>query len=308
MVVKILNMEAVTNSMSEQYKYPYPCEYSSPLELDIDSASYFVIPESIISNVDVNEKRITVFSFLSIFRGLNRSLFFSVDNVLKWIGKQPNRNPNGINNKIIQAIEYLEKEEYLTLSGELNHTSTVKIVLNLAKLTKECEHNRFAIVYLDEVEHILNYKNPNSKDSYLNSDVLLLMFAYLRMRIYRRRNKLMPEEINTDNKNDHNYDIESRRLRCPEAYDCYYFEIAKELGLPIKTIPKIAEILNEIGLVYIESLPRVKYHDGKTEKWRTDRTLFCNTYKREGNYLLSTGKEYYLIEVENKKKKLNIKN
>ena len=304
MVVKNQNTEAVIISMSEQYEHS-SYEYPSLIELDIDSANFFPIPEPIISDIDMNEKRISVFSFFSIFRGLNRSLFFSINNIAKWTGKQPNRNANGINNKIIQVIERLENGGYLTLSEELNHSSSIKATFNLTKISHECEHDRFAIIYLDEIDQILNYKS-NSKDAYLNNDTLLLVFAYLRMKIYRRRNKLMPEEVNIDNKNNHEYDIEARRLRCPEVYDCYYFEIGKELGLPIKTIPKAVDALNKIGLIYSETLPRIKYCDGKSEKWRTDRTLFCNTYKREGNYLLNSGEEYYSIEIKNKKKKLNI--
>jgi DNA-binding transcriptional ArsR family regulator len=99
---------------------------------------------------------------------------------------------------------------------------------------------------------------------------------------------LLPEEINVDNRNDYRYDINIRRLKNPEAYDCYYFEIAEELGLSARTVSKAVSALNEIGLVYSEPLPRIKYEN----KWRTDHTIFCNAYKREGNYLLANGNEY----------------
>ena len=152
------------------------------------------------------------------------------------------------------------------------------------------------------MKQILNYKNQNSKDSSVNNDIILLVFAYLRMRIFRRRNRLFPEEINIDNKNSHKYDIEARKLRSPDAYDCYYCDIAKELGLSSRTVSKAINVLNELGLIYSESLPRIRY-DGK---WRTDHTIFCNAYKREGSCLLASGSDYYLTEVKNKKKKLNI--
>jgi len=281
---------------TERYEYP------SSVELDAISGNYFVIPSSIILDNDVNEKRATIFSFFSIYRGLNCGMFFSVNNIVKWMGKQPNRNANGINNKIIQVIEHLNDNRYLTLSEELTNTSCIEATFNLSKISQECEHDRFAVIYLDEINKILNYKNPNSKDVCLNNDVILLIFTYLRMKIYRRRNKLMPEEVNLDNKNNHEYDIKTRRIGCPEAYDCYYYEIAEELGLTSRTVSKAVAALNEIGLIYSESLPRIKFEN----KWRTDHTIFCNAYKREGNYFLAGGKDYYLHEVENKKKKLNI--
>ena len=281
---------------------PERYEYSSPVELDAISGNYFAVPASIIMDTDMTEKRATVFSFFSIYRGLNSSLFFSINNIVKWIGKQPNRHSNGINSKIIHVIEYLRDEGYLTLSEELNNSSCMEATLNLSKISEECENDRFAIIYLDELNKIISYQNPNAKDVFLNSDVILLVFTYLRMKIYRRRNKLFLEEINVDNQNNHQLDIDTRRLRSPDAYDCYYYEIAEELGLTSRTVSKAVDVLNELGLIYSESLPRIKYEN----KWRTDHTVFCNAYKRESNCLLISGSQYYLTEVENKKRKLNI--
>lgn len=281
---------------------PERYEYSSPVELDAISGNYFAVPASIIMDTDMTEKRATVFSFFSIYRGLNSSLFFSINNIVKWTGKQPNRHANGINSKIIQIVECLRDGGYLTLSEELNNSSCVEATLNLSKISEECDNDRFAIIYLDELKQIMDYQNPNAKDVFLNSDVILLVFAYLRMKIYRRRNKLFLEEISVDNQNNHQLDIDTRRLRSPDAYDCYYYEIAEELGLTARTVSKAVDVLNELGLIYSESLPRIKYEN----KWRTDHTVFCNAYKREGNYLLVSGSEYYLTEIENKKRKLNI--
>lgn len=283
-------------------------EYSSLVELDSISSNYFAIPADVILGTDINEKRITVFSFFSIRRGLDCNLLFSVNNIVKWMGKQPNRNANGINNKIIQTIESLSDRGYLTLSEKLTNSSCMEATFNLSKISQECEQERFAIVYLDELQKILNYQFSNSKDAYLNNDVVLLVFAYLRMKIYRRRNKLFPEEINIDDQNNIQYDILKRKENSPDAYNCFYSDIAKDLNISDRIVSKVVAILNEIGLIYSETLPRIKYNDGKSEKWRTDHTVFCNTYKREGNCLLVSGSEYYLSEVENKKKKLNIIN
>ena len=281
---------------------PEMYEYSSPVELDAISGNYFAIPASVIMDTDMTEKRVTVFSFFSMYRGLNSSLFFSINNIVKWTGRQPNRHANGINSKIIQVIECLRDGGYLTLSEELDNSSCIEATLNLSKISEECDSDRFAIVYLDELKKIIDYQNPNTKDVFLNNDVILLVFAYLRMKIYRRRNKLFLEEINVDNQNNHQLDIGTRRLRSPDAYDCYYYEIAEELGLTPRTVSKAVDVLNELGLIYSESLPRIKYEN----KWRTDHTVFCNAYKREGNCLLISGSQYYLIEIENKKRKLNI--
>lgn len=274
------------------------CEYSHPVKID---SNYFAIPSSVILNSNINEKRATIFSYFSKRRDLDGDLLFSINHIVRWMGKKPNRSANGINNKIIQVVEHLNDDGYLTLAEKLNSSSYIEATFNLSKITHECEHERFAIIYLDELNKILTYYN-DAKDAFCNNDVILLIFAYLRMKIYRRKNKLMPEEINLDNKNNHEYDISARRIRCPEAYDCYYFEIAHELGLSPRIVSKAIIVLNELKLIYSEALPRIKYEN----KWRTDHTIFCNTYKREGNYLLVNSKDYYLSEVKNKKKKLNI--
>ena len=281
---------------------PERFEYPSPVRLNAVSENYFVIPASIILDIDMTDKRISVFSFFSVYRGLNHNLFFSINSIVKWMGKLPNRNTNGINSKIIRVIENLRGGGYLTLSEELNNSSCIEAVYNLSKILMECDCNRFAVIYLDELNKIINYQNPNPKDSFLNSDVLLLVFAYLRMKIFRRRNKLFPEEINVNGNSNHQTDISNRKIRSPDAYDCYYFEIAEKLGLTARTVSKAVSTLGELGLIYSESLPRIKYEN----KWRTDHTIFCNMYKREGNYLLDSGESYYLTEVENKKKRLNI--
>lgn len=302
---KICTWYAIFNSLKMEVDaigMPDKYEYTSPVELNNDSGSYFAVPASIILNTNMNEKRTTIFSFFSIRRGLDCGLMFSVNNIVKWTGKQPNRNANGINNKIIKIIEALKDGGYITLSENVDNSSCIEAVFNLSKISQECDYDRFAVIYVDELKKILNYQNSNAKDAFLNSDVILLVFAYLRMKIYRRRNKLFPEEINVDNKNNHQYDIDARRLRSPDAYDCYYYEIAEELNLTTRTVSKAITILNELGLIYSEPLPRIKYEN----KWRTDHTVFCNTYKREGSCLIASGESYYLLEVENKKKKLNI--
>lgn len=282
--------------MTEKYEYP------SPVELNDISANYFVVPASIILHKDANEKRVTVFSFFSVYRGLNYKILFSVNSIVNWLGKKPDRHKNGLNDKIINAINSLKDEGYLTLSEELNNSSFLEAAFNMKQISDNCDNDRFAVIYVDELEKILKYQNPNSKDAFLNSDVILTVFAYLRMKIYRRRNKFFPEEINIDNKNNHQYDIEARRLRSPDAFDCYYYEIADDLGITSRTVSKAVIALNELGLIYSESLPRIQ-RDGK---WRTDHTVFCNMYKREGSNLLTNGDSYYLSEIENKKKKLNI--
>lgn len=276
-------------------------EYSSPKELKSVSGNYFIIPASLIVDKDLDEKRVSVFSYFSTKRGLDNNIEFSINSIVKWMNRKVDRHVNGINNKILNIVQSLVGEGYLTLLSELSNVSYMNIEINLDKITELCDKSRFAVIYIDELQKIINYKNPNPKDTFNNVDTILLVFAYLRMMIYRRRNKLFPEEINSDKFMKHENDINARRLRSPEAYNCFYYEIAEELGLSSRVVSNAVNILFSLDLIYYEPLPRIKVDN----KWRTDHTIFCNTYKREGSHLLDSGSSYYLTEVKNKKKKLN---
>lgn len=276
-------------------------EYPKPIKLVDDAAYYFVIPAEIILEQTINKKLVAVFSYFSIKRGLDRFVQFSVNDMVAWIGKKPNRNVSGINNKVKICIEWLSERNYLSQNQMKDNSSISKVFLNLNKVRQECDTNRFATIYVDELQKIMTYKNNGKNSDFPCNELVLLVFAFLRMQIYRRSNKLLPEEINIDNKGNCEFDIQQRRKKCPEAYDAYYYQIAKELDLPVDNVSKAVANLGEIGLICSEELPRFKNGD----KWCTDHTIFCNAYKREGSLLLDTGTDYICREISNKKAKLN---
>lgn len=297
--LRVTRMEVMIVGMSETSCKRY--EYSNPVGLSGDSGIYFSVPASIILDADGNDKRVTAFSFFSVRRGLDCGVTFSINAIVEWLGRKQNRNSNGINGKLSQAIKRLRDEGYVSFSDKLGNSSCINATFDMEKVSDECDQGWFAVIYFDELKKIMDYRNPNSKDAFLNNDVILLVFAYLRMRIHRRRNRLYESEINVGNEHSHECDVMARRVRMPEAYDCYYYEIAEELGISVRTVSKAVAVLNEIGLICSEALPRIN----KDGKWRTDHTVFCNAYKREGGNLLAEGSEYYMSEIERKKKKLN---
>lgn len=275
-------------------------EYPSPRKLDESSSIYIRIPSSIILDDEVNEKRITAFSFFYIKRALDSTVWFSINRIVEWTKRKPNRHKNGLNDKFAKAINYLANNEYISLYDKPSNTICTEAKFNHSKVSNECDHERFAVIYLDEIEKIMNYRDNNAKDSFMNNDMIMLIFAYLRMMIYRRSNKLRLEEINIDNKNSIEYDIETRKLRSPDTFNGYYCDIADDLGISDRIVSSAVNALHDLKLIYFEQLPRVR-HDGK---WRTKHTIFCNTYKRERDELLISGSEYYLSEVKRKKRKM----
>lgn len=276
--------------MTEKY------EYHSPKKLDGVSKYFIKIPMSIICNDNVGDNLTTAFSFLSIGKGLNDKCMFTVNKMVEWSGKKPDRHAGAANSRFETAIKYLEENEYISVDCDVSKvkgTACCTAEINMDKIHDECDCYDFAVIYIDEFEKILNWKNNNPKETSLNNDVILKVFAYFRMVIKRRSNKL-PKDCR---------DAEERKKEWPEAWNGYYNDISKKLGISERSMSKAVDILCEIGLMYFESFPRKKVNG----KWKTAHSIFCNAYKREGQYLLASGKEYYKTEIENKKKKLNKK-
>ena len=264
-------------------------EYS-PIKSKGSESIYFRVPESIILDKDGGNARLSAFSFFSIRRDMENTVTFTLNGMAKWLGRKPDRHSGGTNDKLSECISHLEEKKLISLSGKVGNASETDAFVNMEKVSEECDNDMFAVVYLDELKKILSC---NAK----YADQTLLVFAWLRMRIIRRRNKMFPEENVYDS---HEKNVENRRLKFPEAYDCYCYEIADEIGISARMASKAIDILKEIGIIYFEHLPKVR----KDGKWYTSRTIFCNMYKRENGSLLASGEDYYLQEAENKKKKL----
>lgn len=280
-------------SQSNGFQYEYPIQDLT--ELTGNACSWFNVPSSVILDTDMDSRRIAAFTFFAVRRGLDNQLSFSINNIVKWSGMTPDRHKGAVNDKYLTLVNQLCDRGYLTYSGNLSVTSYVDGVYNREKIFDECSKYRFAVLYLDEIITILQYQNIKKYNAYFNNAILLLVFAYLRMKIPRRSNRFRLDE-----------DINVRRSNYPEAYDCFLKDIEKDLKIPKKSLSSAVDLLKEMGLIYSEELPRIQYKNKLSEenKWRTVTRIFCNTYKREDKKLLAYGKKYYEPEIERKKAKI----
>ena len=146
-------------------------------------------------------------------------------------------------------------------------------------------------MYIDELQKIMGYK-----DTSVANTTILLVFAYLRNKIFRRPNGLKPEERTLDG-------IKERRERCPEAFAEYIVNMADEIGISAKTFAKAINVLeDELHLIVTDNAYRIKSDEGE---FRTLPTMFANAYKRDDRYLLITGDDYSRTEIELKARKMN---
>ena len=262
-------------------------EYNKILLSDLES-KYIYIPLSVIIDTKLDIRRVAVFSYLRIHCGLNNIINFTIPDIVEWCGGKPDRTTNGSNSKILSTMDSLTDRGYLTYLTEKSRSSYMKCLFDSTYYYDECS-NGFAAVYLDEIEKIMNYKKPNSKDTALNNTTILLVFTYLRNKIRRRPNELKPEERTSNG-------IKSRKERLPEAYGGNINDMSNEIGISSKTFSKIIDILEfELGLIVTDKAYRIK---NENDEFRTLPTVFANAYKRDDRYLLITGDDYSRTEIE----------
>ena len=276
------------NNRQESYtlvngKYEY-----KKIQLEGSQSKYIYIPLSVITDTELDIRRVGIFSYLRIHCGLNNIVNFTIPDIVEWCGGKSDRRVNGTNDKFLSTLDSFYNGGYLTYLVEKSRSSYMKCKFNIEHYYEECS-NGYAAIYLDELEKIMNYKKENLKDSTLNNTTILLVFAYLRHKIRRRPNELMPEERTSDG-------IKKRKERLPDAYDSNINDIANELNISSKTTSKIIDILEqELRLIVTDRAYRVKNED---DEFRTLPTIFANAYKREDRYLLDTGDNYSRTEIE----------
>lgn len=271
----------VNNNDRNDYKY----EYTKTLLTNLES-KYIYIPLSVIVDKELDVKRVGIFSYLRIHCGLNDLIGFTVPDVVEWCGMKPNKREGKSNDKFLSVIDDLKSRGYLTYLTESSKVSYMKCKFDMECYYKQCS-NGYALIYLDELQKIMEYKNLQGNS--INNTSILLVFAYFRNKIRRRPNELKPEERTSEG-------IKLRRERLPEAFDSNITNIANELGIHKQTLSKIINILEQdLELIVTDRAYRVKNED---EEFRTLPTIFANAYKREDKYLLNTGKSYSREEIE----------
>lgn len=247
------------------------------------------IPKALILDDSLGERRVTILSYFLLHAGMTGCVNYSINKIVEWVGKKPNGHKGKINQKFAEDILSVEEGGYIELVDKPANLTCCTATIKQNALDDLYDNGGYAMLYVDELEKIMNHVFSDESDKRMSNEIVLLVFAYLRKVIYQRPNKISD-----------NVGAETRRARSPDAYDCHYNDIADVLGLSERQVSKAVDVLNDLGLIYSETLPRKKIGD----RWTTSTTVFCNRYKREKGYLLESGSGYYMKETENKKKKI----
>lgn len=267
------------------HEVDYKYEYDKTLLKDAES-KYIYIPMSIITNNNMDTKRVGVFSYLRIHCGLNDLIGFTVPDLITWCGMKPNNREGKANDKFLGFIDDFVNGGYLTYLTKKDKNAYMKCKFDVECYYKQCSDG-YAVVYLDELQKIMDYKSLHTNS--INNTIILLVFAYFRNKIIRRPNELKPEERTFDG-------IRQRKERMPEAISGNITAIAKELGLHKQTLSKAIDILEcDLKLLVTDRAYRIK---NENNEFRTLPTIFANAYKREDKYLLITDETYSRTEIE----------
>ena len=211
--------------------------------------NYVKMPREIIYNKDIGDKRVIIFSYLCSRRALDDTVAFSISELCHWSYLKPNYHDGKINHKYLEVLELLSHHGYFIdcpnfqklAKEKKNSTDYYNIKLNIEKFDIP---DGFGIVYFDELDKILNFKEElKDKDidlSRMSSAYILLLLSYLRVNMNRNSDK---------------------PLCCYRLYQ----KITEDIGLSERYISRIVEILDVMDIIKYQEGKRNRYKKGNGE-------------------------------------------
>lgn len=205
--------------------------------------NYVKIPREIIYDKSIGDKRVIIFSYLCSRRALDDTVAFSISELCHWSYLKSNYHDGKINQKYLEVLELLSHYDYFIdypdfkklAKEKKNSTDYYNIALNIKKFDTP---DNFGIIYFDELEQILNFKDE-LKDTdidltRMSSAYILLLLSYLRVNMNRNSDK---------------------PLCCYRLYQ----KIAEDIGLSERYISRIVEILDVMNIVKHQEGKRTRY-------------------------------------------------
>ncbi len=237
--------------------------------------NYVKIPRDIIYNKDLGDKRVIIFSYLCSRRALDNTVAFSISELCHWSHLKPNYHNGKINHKYLETLELLSHYGYFEYCPDFNKLAKEKknstdyynIKINIEKFDMP---DNFGIIYFDELEKILEFKEElksiriDEKEIDLirmSSAYILLLLSYLRVNMNRNPDK---------------------PLCCFRLYQ----KISEDIGLSERYISRIVEILDVMNIVKCQESKRIRY------KKQDDKYGFLTTPKVFADYKHYVKDEY----------------
>ena len=229
--------------------------------------NYVKIPREIIYNKDIGDKRVITLSYLCSRRALDDTVAFSISELCHWSHLKPNYHDGKINHKYLDVLELLSHCGYFESCPDFkklaqekkNSTDYYNIKVHTEKFDIP---DNFGIIYFDELEKILNFKeelkgvkvNDEEIDlTRMSSAYILLLLSYLRVNMNRNPDK-------------------------PLCRYRLYQKITDDIGLSERYISRIVEILDVMNIIKFQEGKRIRY------KKEEDKYGFLTTPKVFADY------------------------
>lgn len=234
------------------------------------------IPENVILNKGTKKEKwkknkVAVYSVIESYIGKNNKAFFSDSILNSQIGYKNKYAHSGVEkcinefcNEGYYIVEHIDKKIY-------------NLKKNICDLDFKNTGIKFATLYIDEIEKILNFV-PQDITPPFDSAVTLQVFAYLKLKIFSRGDRISFETN-------------------PEVLNGYYRDFAKELGLCVKTFSTCIMYLESMELIHTYRPAPLKLKD---DKYLTNTTLISLFERRRKGKILESGKAYYEKEIKEK--------
>ena len=263
------------------------------VKLTSEEKTFIKIPQKLIIDTELSSERIALYVYLKLhsiiipkpFRWIDWKEYAQTNNfafdsqiqydkneICKWLGRTPLYKKD-----ITDCSKRIEN----VIKGFINNNiiqnpQRIKYNLFYANLNESYDTN-FYKLFVDEINKIIDYKSDKYKS--VNKANVILVFAYLRFHI----------------------PINNVGTSYVEAFDCFYRDIAKDIGIGDDAVQKAILVLNDIGLIYSEDY---EYASGK---FILTTHIFSNTYKRDTvkEILIASGESYYKNNIAQQKEKLN---
>ena len=207
--------------------------------------NYVKIPREIIYDTSLSDKRVIIFSYLCARRSLDDTVAFSTKELCDWSKMKPNYRAGKINQKYYEVLLLLSRYGYFNecpdfekcLTEGSNSDKFRKVKLNIKKFDIP---DGFGIIYFDELEKIINFKeelkNIEIDTSRISSAHILLILAYIRVNLNR----------------------DSSKPLC-----CYrhYKRINEDTGVSDRYVSKSLEILKALKIINYAAMQRIRHED-----------------------------------------------
>ena len=229
--------------------------------------NYVKISREIIYDKDIGDKRVIIFSYLCSRRALDDTVAFSISELCHWSLLKPNYHDGKINHKYLDVLELLSHYGYFESCPDFEKLAKEKKnstdYYNIKICTDKFDiPDNFGIIYFDELEKILNFKeelkgvkvNDAEIDlTRMSSAYILLLLSYLRVNMNRNPDK---------------------PLCCYRLYQ----KITEDIGLSERYISRIVEILDVMNIIKFQEGKRIRY------KKQEDKYGFITTPKVFADY------------------------